>query len=564
MESTTEIDQLKAKATDNPVLYTATGWVAGIYQPSPDKFYQGVLVTQDGQEFGAELFCRLRNQLKRKHPGYATQPDFFLEPARWMVYPSTDPLRFRLVIMKPLHSEKSGAQESGAEPGEKKKLDSFRMVGEIESCVGGIVTICIRRNEQPRKGQSDDPEYQPFVLTLVGSVVPPEAVGQIWELEARRFGKSLVVAAGRPYEPSTADLASIEKQQKHHSIALKATGYGDKAAESSSTPLPSPIIKSKPPGQTEAKKQAEQPVVDATNAPSKSEAVLSTPVAKKVPDSTAKGSNPNTALTSGKMEVVVKLNQFPDDVRTVDKGWLEFVVDTGEALVTITVKPKVFAALEQAQLDYPDWVAAISGQMGDRTATGFRLESPQIKIFERKAKDTLPSEPIPRPANSEPSSATSIQPSPPGGMQKKQAKAQPVGDPQKTPPAVANPMQRSKEHLQQQRPSKAPPHRGQKQPDDNVPPVGKQLSRDPKSLLGSQTTAASQNSQQSQKARFTVTIDGRVFSGSDSVTLNRRKVCIDGKLVGQAKMVVVLGQPRTMEADGGVSQGQNQAVLTSR
>jgi len=43
------------------------------------------------------------------------------------------------------------------------------------------------------------------------------------------------------------------------------------------------------------------------------------------------------------MEVVVKLNQFPDDV-TVDLGRLEFVVDTGEALVTITVKPKVFAA----------------------------------------------------------------------------------------------------------------------------------------------------------------------------------------------------------------------------
>ena len=74
MESTTEIDQVESKSTDNPVLYTATGWVAGTYQPSPDKFYQGVLVTQDGQEFGAQLFWRLRNQLKRKHPAYAEQP----------------------------------------------------------------------------------------------------------------------------------------------------------------------------------------------------------------------------------------------------------------------------------------------------------------------------------------------------------------------------------------------------------------------------------------------------------------------------------------------------------
>jgi hypothetical protein len=190
MEPKTELDQAKTKPTEPPVLYTASGWVAGTYQPSPDKLNHGVLVTQDGQEFGAELLWRLRNQLKQKHPGYATQPDFFLEPARWMVYPSTDPLRFRLVSMKPLHSTYTDSAEAGAEPSSKKKLDSFRMVGEIESCVGGTVTICIRRNEQPRRGKEDDPEYQPFVLTLVGSVVPPEAVGQIWELECDSFSRN--------------------------------------------------------------------------------------------------------------------------------------------------------------------------------------------------------------------------------------------------------------------------------------------------------------------------------------------------------------------------------------
>ena len=41
-------------------------------------------------------------------------------------------------------------------------------------------------------------------------------------------------------------------------------------------------------------------------------------------------------------------------------------------------------------------------------------------------------------------------------------------------------------------------------------------------------------------------------------------MCIDGKFVGQAKMVVVLGQPLTMQADGEVRQGRNQAVLTSK
>jgi len=55
MESTTEIDQLKAKATDNPVLYTATGWVAGTYQ-SRQSFIRGVSYTRRSKRqncFGA-------------------------------------------------------------------------------------------------------------------------------------------------------------------------------------------------------------------------------------------------------------------------------------------------------------------------------------------------------------------------------------------------------------------------------------------------------------------------------------------------------------------------------
>ncbi len=31
MELKTEIDSFEAKSTDNPVLYTAAGWVAGTY-----------------------------------------------------------------------------------------------------------------------------------------------------------------------------------------------------------------------------------------------------------------------------------------------------------------------------------------------------------------------------------------------------------------------------------------------------------------------------------------------------------------------------------------------------
>lgn len=495
------------------VLYTAVGWVAGIYQPSAENYYCGVLLTQDAQAIPAQLFWRLRKQLRNKYPDYEAQPDFFSELREWTVYPQTDPLRFRLLLRRSLQPPSSRSAELGAENKRQRELNLFRIVGEINACTQETVSITIRRNEQPRQGQENHPDFQPFTLTLCGSL-PEEAVGQIWELRVRLEGQRLVVATGQPYELSTEDCLQLLNQR-----------------------------------QQSAGRRATKEVLTIDNTPLQTSAVSSPPATKKLPEPiTSSDLATATQTTKGKMEVVVKLNQLPEDVKTVDKGWLEFVVDTGEALVIITVKPKAFATLEQAKLDYSDWVAAISGQMGEVTITGFRLESPAIKVFERKAK-SLPEQTALKDSQE---AATELQPSPPEGTQSQQAKAQPLVETQKTPPAVTNPMQRPKEHLHQQRPTKVPLKRGQNQQRDNGQSVGKQP-----------MTTATQNSHQSQP-RFTVTVDGRVFSGFDSVTLNKRMVCIDGKFVGQAKMIVVLGEPLSIQADGEVRKGHNQAVLTSR
>ena len=67
-----------------------------------------------------------------------------------------------------------------------------------------------------------------------------------------------------------------------------------------------------------------------------------------------------------------------------------------------------------------------------------------------------------------------------------------------------------------------------------------------------------------QKQRFSVKVNGQVFIGCHSVNLSKRMLSIDGKPVAQTKMAVVVGQPKTMAADGGVTQGEKQAVLLSR
>jgi hypothetical protein len=42
--------------------------------------------------------------------------------------------------------------------------------------------------------------------------------------------------------------------------------------------------------------------------------------------------------------------------------------------------------LTDAQANYPQWVAAIAGKMGDAIENGFVLDEPNIQTFEKKPK----------------------------------------------------------------------------------------------------------------------------------------------------------------------------------
>ncbi|MEW6737490.1 MAG: fertility inhibition FinO-like protein [Acidobacteriota bacterium] len=89
---------------------------------------------------------------------------------------------------------------------------------------------------------------------------------------------------------------------------------------------------------------------------------------------------------AGKLEITIKINEFPADTKTVANGWKEFVIDASGCEITVTVRPKMFNKLEQAHQQYPSWVAAIAGKMGKATEKGFVLDEPAIQVFERKPK----------------------------------------------------------------------------------------------------------------------------------------------------------------------------------
>jgi len=95
---------------------------------------------------------------------------------------------------------------------------------------------------------------------------------------------------------------------------------------------------------------------------------------------------------SGKLELTIKINELPIVAATDKSGWITFEIDCEGKIFTMTVKPKVFKKLQDAQVSFPMWVAAIAGKLGEPTENGFILDEPSIQIFEKKPKEAKPVE----------------------------------------------------------------------------------------------------------------------------------------------------------------------------
>jgi hypothetical protein len=88
----------------------------------------------------------------------------------------------------------------------------------------------------------------------------------------------------------------------------------------------------------------------------------------------------------GKLEVTIKINELPTEVTTDKNGWKSFNIDCGGRTVSVALRPRMWNKLEQASKDWPLWLAAITGQMGQSQGQGFALVEPALQVFERKAK----------------------------------------------------------------------------------------------------------------------------------------------------------------------------------
>ena len=91
---------------------------------------------------------------------------------------------------------------------------------------------------------------------------------------------------------------------------------------------------------------------------------------------------------TGKLELTIKISELPN-ASTVENGWKSFEIDCDGQSICVTLKPKMFKKLEDAQANFPMWVAAVAGKMGQRTDKGFVLVEPNIQVFEKKPKEPV-------------------------------------------------------------------------------------------------------------------------------------------------------------------------------
>ncbi len=95
---------------------------------------------------------------------------------------------------------------------------------------------------------------------------------------------------------------------------------------------------------------------------------------------------PEEPLTSGKLEINIKLNVLPEKTYTVKNGWHQFLVETGRHKVKLTIRPRTWRKLQQSASHYGSWTAFITGKIGSRIKGGFEMMEPAIQIFECKNK----------------------------------------------------------------------------------------------------------------------------------------------------------------------------------
>lgn len=260
-----------------PMQYRAIGLVRGRYTTSAEQFTQGTLVAGDQTEINAVLLGRIMSLVKNH---------LDLEQEHlWVVYPRTGQqdgkLHLQIVgvwepetLSQELPATKRPTPEEKVERSEQvqsQELEDSSPLPEIEPVIedgyfsvrGEVVyqsasdkNFFVKIKQAPRQ-ESDKPKY--FKLKLHGDLAT-KAVGQFWDLLARREAENLVFERGQVIAVLASKKPKPRQKQPRHGgysgtkrnldtprPVLKAGDSKPVSRPVPRTPSPKPIKRQRPP-----------------------------------------------------------------------------------------------------------------------------------------------------------------------------------------------------------------------------------------------------------------------------------------------------------------------------
>lgn len=84
-----------------------------------------------------------------------------------------------------------------------------------------------------------------------------------------------------------------------------------------------------------------------------------------------------------RMEVTLKFSVLPQ-AKPASPQTMIFALKAGQQTVVVEVRNKIWNKLKAGAEQYPQWVASLTGQMGESVTGGFRLQNPAVQVFEKK------------------------------------------------------------------------------------------------------------------------------------------------------------------------------------
>ena len=339
----------------HPTQYRCLGVVKGIYKPS-EKIRFGTFVFETGETYQCRLINgKTADRIRSEEPHTQGQSKVY---RTWV---STSP---------------EGAVKSfqilnlNFDPDLDSPVNIFNLRGVIAQIdkEEKTVKIAIARNETPPPGKEEEREWQPFLVKLEGSLPESAKVNQFWDIYAHwhKRGKLAIAKASYIGEQSVPKSVIIQTEDEEKG-KTEDQEKGKTAKSNTDTEAVQTTV-------GERKKSLQ---IVKINKPS---------VNKPEPEIEQSQSEPKKP-TAGRLEVTVKINTFPDNVKTLSNKSQQFDVDCDGQIVRITVKPKLWKKIEQAQEQYPMWMAAIAGKIGKAIDNGFELDQPAIQAFEIEPKN---------------------------------------------------------------------------------------------------------------------------------------------------------------------------------